>query len=510
VLIPALTTVVEAAKNTCTATSVPTACQPSWLDTGTNSWQLIAATLVGLMSIPGLALLYAGLVPKKWVVNTMFMAFSGFSAVLVVWVLWAYKMGFGSPIGGGGANVYHYHYGANFFKNFFYNFVGHPETSLRGTSEISRSSYPTGTPVPFAEPTSATFYFQFVFAAITPLLFLGSVLGRIKVKVWLVFVPLWTTLVYAVNAMLLWGGGYWAHEGAVDYSGGYVIHLAAGVSGFVAAAMVGPRLARDRARFVPHNLPLIALGAGILWLGWNGFNGGDPYFASADAAAAILNTNLATVSALLSWVLLDMFVGPEKKPTFLGAVNGMIVGLVAITPAAGYVNGAGAMASGAIASTLVWVAWTYLSRARFMRRVDDAMGVVYTHGIAGLVGGLLVGVFADPSVVVYPKTTSGSPLSVTGWLYGDRHQFFLQLLAALTVIVWSALLTFAILKVISLFTPLRMPDDQLEIGDLAIHGEEAYPPDDAFERIGGGRHSEEPTPIPPATSESPAVTRTGA
>src|SRR6202046_4928382 len=344
-----VTSLVRAAANTCTATSAPTACQPAWLDTGSNSWQLTAATFVGLMSVPGLALLWAGLVPKKWVVNSMFMAFSGFALVLMVWVLWAYKMGFGSPIGGGHANVYptsSFHYGSNFFKNFFYNFIGHPETALRGSSEISQASLPIGTDVPLAEATTALFYFQFVFAAITPLLFLGSVLGRIKVKVWMVFVPAWTTFVYSVNAMLLWGGGYWAHEGAIDYSGGYVIHLAAGTSGFVAAWVIGPRLARDRAKFIPHSLPLISIGAGIVWLGWNGFNGGDPYYASADAAAAVVNTNLATAAALLTWVFWDMFVGPEKKPTFLGAVNGMVGGLVAIPPGAGYVNGLGAILEG--------------------------------------------------------------------------------------------------------------------------------------------------------------------
>jgi Amt family ammonium transporter len=163
----------------------------------------------------------------------------------------------------------------------------------------------------------------------------------------------------------------------------------------------------------------------------------------------------------------------------------MIVGLVAITPAAGYVDGLGALLSAIIASTIVWFAWTYLQPI-LARHVDDAMGVVYTHGIAGLCGGLLVGIFADPSVVVYPKTTSGSPLAVTGWLYGNRHLFFLQLLAALTIIVWDAVVTFIILKVISIFTPLRMSDADLEIGDLAIHGEEAYPSDEGAVRVGSG------------------------
>jgi Amt family ammonium transporter len=471
-------TLLQAAANTCTTHSPPASCQESWLDTGANSWQLTAATLVGLMSIPGLALLYGGLVPKKWVVNTMFMAFTGFATILVVWVLWGYKMGFGSPIGGGSANTYDYTYGGNFFKNFFSNFIGHPETALNGRWQTSQASLPIGTALPLTQASTALFYFQFVFAAITPLLFLGSVIGRIKIRVWMIFVPLWTTFVYTVNAMLLWGGGYWAHEGAVDYSGGYVIHLAAGTSGFVAAWLIGPRLARDRARFLPHSLPLVAVGAGILWLGWNGFNGGDPYFPNANAATAIVNTNLATVCGLLAWVLWDMYAGRERKPTFLGAVNGMIVGLVAITPGAGYVNGLGAVLTGVIASSLVWIAWTYLQPI-IARRVDDAMGVVYTHGLAGLCGGLLVGILADPSVVVYPKTTAGTSLSVTGWLYGNRHLFFLQLGAALTIIIWDALVTFLILKIISLFTPLRMPDEMLEVGDLAIHGEEAYPSDEA-------------------------------
>jgi Amt family ammonium transporter len=441
------------------------------------------------MSIPGLAALWAGLVPKRWVVNSMFMAFSGFSMVMVVWVLWAYKMGFGSPIGGGHANVYDYKYTGNFFKNFFENFVGHPETMLRGASEISQASLPTGTSLPLSQPTTALFYFQFVFAAITPLLFLGSVIGRIKIQVWIIFVPLWTTFAYAVNAMLLWGGGYWAHEGALDFSGGYVIHLAAGTSGFVAAWVVGPRLARDRAKFVPHNLPILSIGAGIVWLGWNGFNGGDPYFASANAATAVVNTNVATVAALMTWVLWDMFLSKEKKPTFLGAVNGMVVGLVAITPGAGYVNGAGALFEGIIDSTIVWFAWTYIQPI-VIKKVDDAMGVVYTHGLAGLVGGILTGVFADPAVIEYPKTTGGTAFSAAGALYGHPKQLEFQVLAGLTVIVWDALVTFIILKVISLFTSLRMSDEDLELGDLAAHGEEAYPDDEGFERIGFGA----PTP----------------
>ena len=233
----------------------------NYIDTGDTGWQLTAATFVGLMSLPGLAVLYAGLVPKRWAVNTMMMAFTGFSGVLLVWVLWGYKMGFGSPLGGGTPNTYTYKYTGNFFANFFNNFVGHPQSINAGHAQSGQAALPIGTAVPLQMPTPALAYFQFVFAGITPLLFLGSVLGRIKIKVWMIFAPAWCTFVYTVNAMLLWGGGYWAHEGALDYSGGYVIHLAAGVTGFTAAWVIGPRLARDRAKFVPHSLSLVAVGA---------------------------------------------------------------------------------------------------------------------------------------------------------------------------------------------------------------------------------------------------------
>jgi Amt family ammonium transporter len=484
------------------------------IDSGDTAWQLTAATFVGLMSIPALAVLYGGLVPKKWVVNTMMMAFAGFSGVLIVWVLWGYKMGFGTPIGGGGANSWNYHYGGNFFKNFFSNFVGHPQTALRGSSQIAPASLFAngGATVPLKFSTTALFYFQFVFAAITPLLFLGSVLGRIKFKVWVLFVPLWSTFVYSVNAMLIWGGGYWGHEGALDFSGGYVIHLAAGTSGFVAAWLIGPRLARDRQRFVPHNLPLVSIGAGILWLGWNGFNGGDPYFASANAATAVVNTNLATAAALLTWMVWDMFLGKAKKPTFLGAVNGMIVGLVAITPAAGYVNGSGALYIGIIASSIVWFAWTYIQPLT-LRKVDDAMGVVYTHGLAGFCGGILVGVFADPAVVLYASSgtskTSLTPVTFAGALYHHPKQVWIQFLAALTIIVYDAIATFIILSILKLlFRGLRMPDEDLEIGDLAVHDEEAYPADEGYTRVGelvgagvGGGQS--PPGVPPSPTATP-------
>jgi Amt family ammonium transporter len=457
------------------------------LNAGDNAWQLVAATLVGLMSIPGIAILYGGIVQRKWAVNTMLMAFTGFSLVLVVWVLWVFKMGFGHPLKLG--------------PGILSSFVGIPGASLgRAGQDQAQIPLLDGLMPKFRFPQSTLTYFQFVFAGITPVLFLGSVIGRINFKVWLIFVPLWSTLAYSVNAFLLWGGGWWAQKGALDYSGGYVIHLAAGTSGFVAAAVIGPRLARDRARSVPNNLPMAAAGAGILWLGWNGFNGGDPYFAGADAATAVINTNLATATALLAWVVLDMLFGIDHKPTFLGAVNGMITGLVAITPAAGYVNGLGALLIGLIASTLVWLSWNKLSKIKPFRTVDDTLGVVHTHGVAGLCGGLLVGLFADPGVIVYLGTGSTANVSFSGLFYGNPHQLLVQAEAALTVIVWDAFITFLLLKIIGLFLNLRLPDAALQTGDLAVHDEEAYPTDSLL-RAGAAEQATEPTD---ATRKAPA------
>jgi ammonium transporter, Amt family len=436
-----------------------------WLNSGDNAWQLVAATLVGLMSIPGIAVLYGAIVQKKWAVNTMLMAFTGFSLVLVVWVLWGFKMGFGEPLD------LHIHWGI------FKAAVGIPRTILGSNNQeiayipLLKDSMPS---FRFSETSLA--YFQFVFAAITPLLFLGSVVGRMNFKVWLIFVPLWSTLAYSVNAFLLWGGGWWSQAGALDYSGGYVIHLAAGTSGFVAAAVIGPRLARDRERAVPNNLPMAAVGAGILWLGWNGFNGGDMYFSGANASLAVINTNLATACALLTWVLWDIFASKVRKPTFLGAVNGMITGLVAITPAAGFVNSFGAMIIGVVASSLVWMSWNWLGKTRLFQKVDDTLGVFHTHGVAGLAGGLLVGVLADPKIVVYLGGSGGQDVTYAGWLWGHHpKQILIQAGAAATVIVWDGLVTFVILKVLGLFMNLRLPDEVLETGDLGVHDEEAYP-----------------------------------
>jgi len=452
----------------------------SWLNEGANSWQLTAATLVGLMSVPGLVVLYGGVMQKRWSVNSMMMAFVAFAIVLILWCTFAFRMGFGEPMHIFGAG------GGDFLANMW----GKPGSILSAASELGHGHIPLLSEVSeeIEFPQSTLAYFQIVFAAITPILMLGSVLGRINFKAWIPFVALWTVLVYTVNAFLIWGGGYFSQHGALDFSGGYVIHLAAGVSGFVAAAVIGPRLQRDREVDAPNNLAMVAVGAGLLWLGWNGFNGGDWYSAGQIASAAVLNTNLCTAVAFLVWVAWDYITG--RKPSLIGSVNGMIVGLVAITPGAGFVNGWGAIAIGVIASTLVYFALNYLSRTAPFRNVDDTLGVVYTHGFAGVAGGLLVGIFANQAMVETPLlgTISGGGLSLLKW----------QALTALWVIVFSGIGTYVLLKLVGLFVPLRMTEEEMEEGDIAVHGHEVYPSDVPSLGYPDGYPAAAPAPPPPA------------
>ena len=439
----------------------------SFLNPGDNAWQLTAATLVGLMSVPGLAVLYGGVMQKRWSVNSMMLTFVAFALVLVAWVLWAFKMGFGLPL----FNTVAGH------QTLLKDWIGTPGSILGHVGEQGQANIPllASSGPSFHFPTSSLAYFQFVFAAITPILMLGSVLGRVNFKAWIPFVLLWITCVYVVNAFLIWGGGFFASKGAIDFSGGYVIHLAAGVSGFVAAAVIGPRLQRDREIDAPNNLLMVAVGAGLLWLGWNGFNGGDPYFAGADASSAVLNTNLCTSVALLVWIAWDYIF--RDKPSLIGSVNGMITGLVAITPAAGFVNGYGAIIIGVVAATIVWMAIRFLSRAPVFRSVDDTLGVVYTHGVAGLCGGLLTGLLADPNIIEYIGLGKTPSVSFTGAIHGNWVLLKWQAITAAFVIGWSGLVTFILLKIVGVFVPLRHTPEELEVGDHAIHASEVYPSD---------------------------------
>src|SRR5216684_3323734 len=326
---------------------------PDWLNAGDTAWQLTSATLVGLMSVPGLAILYAGLMKRKWSLNSAIMVFYAFAMTLLVWTLWSYNMGFGNS--------------AHLFGQ---DIIGIPWPVTFASSEITQATIPlftsTGGLPPIRFPQSAMVYFQFVFGAITVIILAGALLGRMNFKAWMLFVPLWMTLVYPVGAFLIWGGG-------------------------------------------------------LLWLGWNGFNGGDPYTANADAAAAVLNTNLATATALIVWMLLDVFM--TGKSNVAGMINGMIAGLVAITPGAGWVNGFAAILIGAVGAVIPWFTMQYLPRVKFFAKIDDTLGVMHTHLIPGAIGGLMTGLLADPEMILYPGSGSTPAFSVTGLFYGNSKQF---------------------------------------------------------------------------------------
>jgi Amt family ammonium transporter len=428
---------------------------PNWLDTGSNAWQMAAATFVGLQSIPGLVILYGGIVKKKWALNSAFMAMYAFAAVMIVWVLWGYNMAFGEQ---------------------WFPFLGMPKPGLSADFLLGRATIPaaaSGMPE-LGFPMATMMFFQFVFAAITVIIMAGSLIGRMSFKAWIIFVPLWMTLDYTVGCFSIWGGGWLASMGAADFSGGYVIHLAAGTSGFVAAWVIGPRIQQDRDHFPPNSLLMALAGAGILWLGWNGFNGGDPYFANADASAAILNTNLCTCVSLLVWTIMDSFA--YGKPSVVGAINGMIAGLVGITPGAGYVNGWGAIAIGVITGIIPWIMMNKVQTTAMFKKVDDTLSVLSTHGVAGLLGGLAVGIFACPDMLMYIGTDKEAPgVSITGLLYGDTgNQLLVQFYAAAFIIVFNAVMTFVLLKIVSIFVALRMDETTLRVGDDAVHGETAY------------------------------------
>ncbi|KAJ7533934.1 hypothetical protein O6H91_13G071800 [Diphasiastrum complanatum] len=389
---------------------------PTWLDKGDNAWQMTAATLVGLQSVPGLVILYGSIVKKKWAVNSAFMALYAFAAVLICWVAWAYKMAFGKrllPLWGKA--------GPALYQKYLVD-----QATLPSTAHYFKHGAHAGmieTPMlQLAYPIATMVYFQFVFAAITLILLAGSLLGRMNILAWMIFVPLWLTFSYTVGAFSLWGGGFLFHWGVIDYSGGYVIHLSSGVAGFTAAYWVGPRLTKDRERFPPNNILLTLAGAGLLWLGWAGFNGGDPYSANIDASMAVLNTNIAAAASLLTWTIIDVLV--FGKPSVIGAVQGMITGLVCITPG------------------------------------------------AGLLGGLLTGLFAEPTLCSFFLVVTNSRGAIYG--SGGGQQFGRQLVGGLFIIGWNIVVTSIILVVIGIFVSLRMPDEQLVVGDDAVHGEEAY------------------------------------
>ncbi|KAI9672076.1 MAG: hypothetical protein M1831_001889 [Alyxoria varia] len=433
---------------------------PPWLNQGDNAWQMTAGSFVALQSLAGLSAIYAGLSKKKWAVNSMFMVFYGFSMTLIVWCLWAYKMGFGKQWGS-------------------FPLLGMPGPVIAMDWQLRQAAQPAAE-VAEAFPMATMVYFQFGFAAITIVLIAGALLGRMNFKAWMVFVPLWITFSYTVVAFSIWGGGFLWQLGILDYAGGFVIHVSSGTAGFVAAAWVGPRHDKDKHFFPPNNVLVAMLGAAILWIGWNGFNGGGPYTASPTASTAVLNTNLCTAISFLIWMSLDYIY--FKKPSLVGAIQGEITGLVAITPAAGFVAGWGAVILGVCSvqamfelteskGTIPWMSMNILGRQKWAQKVDDTLGVIHTHAVAGLLGAFLTGLFAtEAGTTAYGSNVPGGAIS------GNGRVVWVQIVGGIFVIAYNIFITSLIMAFIKyvLRIPLRMSDSHLLIGDDAVHGEEAY------------------------------------
>ena len=401
------------------------------LNSGDTAWMLTATALVMLMTVPGVALYYGGLVKRENVLNTLFMSIIAFAITSVIWVIYAYQFAFGTDVNGLIGN------GANIL------FFGITSNTL----------------APLAPTIPVTIYsaFELVFAAITVALISGAVVGRLKFKAWLAFVPLWITIVYVPISHWVWGGGWLAKIGALDFAGGTVVHLDCGIAALVLCIYLG---SRKDTKLLPHHLGYSVLGAALLWFGWFGFNAGSALTAGGLASSAFLVTNTATAAAMISWMLIDII--KTGKPTVLGAITGAVCGLVAITPASGYVSVEGALILGFITSFFSYYAMTWL-KPRF--GYDDSLDVFAVHGVSGAWGALATGLFAAPFI---------NPAGV-GLFYGNPMQMVWQLIDIGTVIAWSGGWTLVIAFVIDKTIGLRVTDDEeLEGLDTTLHEESGY------------------------------------
>lgn len=395
-----------------------------------TAWLLVSCALVLLMT-PGLAFFYGGLVRSKNILNTMMMSFASLGVTGLVWVLAGYSLAFApsseamQPWLGG---------------------LGH--LFLQGVNLEANGSIPH---LLFAA-------YQGAFAIITAALISGAVVERIRFAPYLAFICGWVLLVYAPVCHWVWGGGWLAELGALDFAGGTVVHVTAGTAAVVAAWKVGPRSDYGRQAIIPHNVPFVLLGAGLLWFGWFGFNGGSALAADGSATLAFVNTLLAPATALVVWMVLDAV--RDRMATAVGAATGIVVGLVAVTPAAGFVSPMGAVAIGAIATFPCYYAILYRSRSG----LDDSLDVAAAHGMGGLSGAVLTGVFAH---AVWGGTD--------GLLYGNAMQVVIQAVGVLATIVYCGVVTWVLLSFISLFTPLRPVRIDERTGlDILEHGEDAY------------------------------------
>lgn len=412
------------------------------LDTGNTAWMIVATLLVLLMTIPGIALFYGGLVRQKNVLSIIMQCMLIVCAVTVIWIAFGYSFVFGTSLMDSGST---------------WSFLigGFDKVLLRG---ITTSSLSAGN-----IPELIFVLFQCMFAIITPALILGAFAERLKFSGFLIFTVLWSILVYIPMAHWVWGGGFLQQMGAIDFAGGTVVHINAGISALVMAIMAGKRSDYKIGHpITPHNITFVFLGTAFLWLGWFGFNAGSGLQADGIAANAFLVTHLATCVAALTWMAIDWI--HNKKPTTVGACTGAVSGLVAITPAAGTVDIFGAFCIGLI-TPIICFYMVAIIKPKF--KYDDTLDAFGVHGIGGIVGSILTGVFATQFI-------SGEG-GVKGALYGDWHQLGVQILATVISIVFSAVMTYILFKITDRLVGIRVDKRVEEEGlDIYEHGESAY------------------------------------
>jgi ammonium transporter, Amt family len=442
---------------------------PIGIDKGDTAWVLVCSALVLLMLVPGLALFYGGMVRQKNVLATLLQSFAALCVVSLQWVVFGYSLAFGPDRGG---------------------LLGGLEwAGLRGVGPAPHPGYAA------TIPHQAFMLFQMMFAAITPALIAGAFAERKKFSSFLLFTLLWSTLVYDPLAHWVWSEGGFLHKlGALDFAGGTVVHLSSGVSALVCAVVIGRRKGYPATPMPPHNLPLTLIGAGLLWFGWFGFNAGSALEASGVAANAFLATNTAASAAALAWMLLEWKL--RGKPTALGTASGAVAGLVAITPACGFVGPMAAIAIGAAGGMLCFAGCHIKARLGY----DDALDVVGVHGVGGLWGALATGLFAW-------KAVNGA--GGDGLFHGNPSQLLTQLVAVGATVALAAPMTFLILKIVDVVVGLRVEEEHELTGlDLSLHSENAYV-------LGGatagehltGRPRHDSSPAPSASVMTPALGR---
>jgi Amt family ammonium transporter len=418
-----------------TASAAPPAPAAQKIDKGDTAWMLTSSALVLMMTAPGLALFYGGMVRQKNALATLMQSFIVVALISVQWVLWGYSLAFGPDHGGiiGGLQ-----------------WIG-----LRGVGAEPYDAYAK------TIPHSVFMLFQMMFAIITPALITGAFAERKKFSAFILFTLLWATFVYDPLAHWVWGDGGWLKKlGTLDFAGGTVVHISSGVSALVCALVIGRRRGYGHQPMQPHNLPMTVMGAALLWFGWFGFNAGSALEANGLAASAFLATNTAAASAALGWMFTEWTT--RGKPTVLGAASGAVAGLVAITPASGYVGPVSSIVIGGLAGVLCYAACNVKSRLGY----DDSLDVVGVHAVGGTWGALATGLFASKAI---------NDGGADGLFYGNPGQLWIQVVAVLATYLMAAVMTFIILKVVDAVVGLRVTDEDEAAGlDLSQHSETAY------------------------------------